>query len=148
MNYIFFINNLPSDLIPLINSYVDPETDYFLTILKERVRVFSRDGLYRISKEEVRENHSYFSKYEGLEKEEKEDTLNLNENIKEIITVKNIIKELYKPMIKRTTWLYAIKQRIEPKTKGSIIILALLLLGVKYKFTRGSQMLIEFYCNI
>lgn len=155
MNYAYFIKNLPDDLIPLINSFVEPETDYYLTILKERVRKFSKDGLYRISPMGlgVRGNQSYFNSDKQILKDEQKDTINLTENIKKIITVKNVIKKLYKPMIRKTLWTYKIKDTIEHQIsdlKDGEIILALLLLGVKYKI-KGLNfhnfILIEFYCR-
>jgi hypothetical protein len=155
MNYAYFIKNLPDDLIPLINSFVEPETDYYLTILKERVRKFSKGGLYRISPVGlgVRGNQSYFNSDKQILKDEQKDTINLTENIKKIITVKNVIKKLYKPMVRKTLWTYKIKETLGqqiPNIKDGEIILALLLLGVKYKIKElnlQSFLLIDFYCK-
>jgi len=155
MNYAYFIKNLPTDLIPLINSFVEPETDYYLTILKERVIKFSQGGLYRISPVGLglKGNQSYFNSDKQILKDEQKDTINLTENIKKIITVKNVIKKLYKPMVRKTLWTYNIKETLEqqiPNIKDGEIILALLLLGFRYKIKElllKSFLLIEFYCK-
>jgi len=136
-SYVFFIKNLPSDLIPLINSFVNPETDYYLTELKKKVKKFCNNGFYRITNEGIKQNHSYFyreGKEQILEKEFN-DTFDFNDKIGKIINIKNAIKKLYIPSMRKCA--IAINKDIE-------MLLALLLLNAKYKIINSN---IFFYCK-
>ena len=85
MNYIFFIKNLPEDIVEIINSFVNPKNDYYIDLLKEKVKIFCLNGLMRIDDCGLNINHSYFHKKEFFEEfEEKKYRININKNIDKI----------------------------------------------------------------
>ena len=153
MNYIFFIKNLPSELVELINSFVNPKTDYYIDLLKEKVKVFCLNGLMRIEDCGIRINNSYFHKNEFFEEfEEKIFRIKINKNIDQILQVRDTFKKVYKPMKKKRNTTYHLKHVIEELNEtyvsNGIMIMALILLGVKYKKRYVQDTTPIFYCGI
>lgn len=153
MNYIFFIKNLPSELVELINSFVNPKTDYYIDLLKEKVKVFCLNGLMRIEDCVIRINNSYFHKNEFFEEfEEKIFRIKINKNIDQILQVRDTFKKVYKPMKKKRNTTYHLKHVIEELNEtyvsNGIMIMALILLGVKYKKRYVQDTTPIFYCGI
>jgi hypothetical protein len=152
MNYGFFIKNLPVEIVELINSFVNPKTDYYLELLKEKVKIFCLNGLMRIEDEGLKLNHSYFHKKEFFEEfEEKKYRININKNIEEIIRIRDIFKKIFKPMRRKTKKTYYLKHIIEEikeeYVSNGLMIMSLILLGVKYKKKNYQDMQPEFYCD-
>ena len=153
MNYSFFIKNLPSELVELINSFVNPKTDYYIDLLKEKVKVFCLNGLMRIEDCGIRINNSYFHKKEFFDEfEEKKYIININKDIDQILKVRDTFKKIYKPMKKKRNTTYHLKHVIEAINEiyvsNGIMIMALILLGVKYKKKYVQDTTPVFYCGI
>jgi hypothetical protein len=153
MTYGYFIKNLPDEIVKLINSFVEPETDYYIDLLKEKVKNFCLNGLMRIDDCGLNINHSYFSKKEFFEEfEEKKYRININKNIDKILKVRDTFKKIYKPSTKKTKTTRHLKnvieEVIETDISNGIMIMALILLGVKYKKKYVQDTDPVFYCNI
>lgn len=153
MNYTFFIKNLPVELVELINSFVNPKNDYYIDLLKEKVKIFCLNGLMRIDDCGLNINHSYFHKKEFFEEfEEKKYRININKNIDKILMVRDTFKKLYKPAKKKKKTTLHLKNVIEEVNEtyvsNGIMIMVLILLGVKYKKIYVQDTSPLFYCNI
>lgn len=155
MNYGFFIKNLPVELIELINSFVNPKTDYYIDMLKEKVKIFCLNGLMRVDDCGLNINHSYFYKkefYGEFEETEKKFKININKNIDKILMVRDIFKKIYKPMKRKKHNTLYLKMVLEGVTNtqfnNGIMIMALILLGVKYKKKSFDDTSPLFYCDI
>ena len=154
IDYGFFIKKLPSELVELINSFVNPKTDYYRELLKERVKTFCLNGLFRIEENGIMINHSYFhikEVFDDFHKIEKY-KINIDKNIDQILKVRDTFKQIYKPMKRKTNTLYHLKHVIEEinniyVSKG-IMTMALLLLGVRYKKERFNDTSPVFYCGV
>ena len=78
MTYAFYINNLPDDLIQLINSYCNPETDYY------------RDKILKIANDNGVTRFGFKSKNDG--------SFNNKNSILNIMRCKDEIPFIIKPM--------------------------------------------------
>jgi len=153
MNYIFFIKNLPEDIVEIINSFVNPKNDYYIDLLKEKVKIFCLNGLMRIDDCGLNINHSYFHKKEFFEEfEEKKHRININKNIDKILKVRDTFKKIYLPTKRKTKSSYHLKNVIEEVNEiyisNGIMIMSLILLDVKYKKKYIQDTDPYFYCDI
>ena len=90
MDYGYFIKNLPLEIVEIINSFVNPKTDFYRELLKERVKIFCSNGMFRIEDNGVIKNNSYFHKKEYFKEfNEKTFRINIDKNIDKIISARD-----------------------------------------------------------